>query len=434
MSVTVSLVDKKSPAKHAGIRPGDVLLSINGNTIEDVLDYRFYMIEKKLTVEINRSGKILKKKIKKKDEYEELGLEFETYLMDKQHSCRNKCIFCFIDQLPKGLRPSLYFKDDDSRLSFLFGNYITLTNLSEHEADRIVKMHISPINISVHTTDPELRCRMMKNRFAGESLKYLYRFAESGIKINCQLVLCPGFNDGESLVKTMEDLGALYPSVQSVAAVPVGLSKHREGLEKLEPFNKETAAAVIDAMEKKGDEFLKEHGTRLFFASDEFYLTASRELPGYDFYEDFSQLENGVGMYAMTRHTFYETLEDHPDTDAKAAKKLIVTGRAAKGLLDELVSAAKKRFPQIDCEVFAVRNDLFGERITVAGLVVGGDIINQLSDKTDGRQLIIPSSMLDSEGRVFLDDTSVEDVEKALSTEVFVSDCSAEKLLDILLM
>ena len=390
-----------------------MLLSINGNEIEDVLDFRFYMTEKRLNIVFERDGQTLKALLKKRGEYDETGMEFDTYLMDKQHSCKNKCIFCFIDQLPKGLRPSLYFKDDDSRLSFLFGNYITLTNLTEHEIERVIKMHISPVNISVHTTNPELRCKMMKNRFAGKALSALYRFAEAGIKLNTQLVLCPGYNDGKELEKTLEDLGALYPAVQSICAVPVGLTKYREGLEPLEPFNKETAGAVVDTMERFGDEFLKKHGTRLCFPSDEFYLTSGREIPDSSFYEDFLQIENGVGMWASLRDDYLAALED-AEADGKKRSFSIATASLAAPLMEFLMKKTAEKFPGLDYKIYTIRNDFFGEKITVAGLLTGQDIISQLKGQDLKGRLLLPPGVLRSEGDLFLDDTHINDLQKAV--------------------
>jgi len=413
VSVKISSVDKHSPAEKCGIRSGDMLLSINGNEIEDVLDFRFYMTEKRLNIVFERDGQTLKTLLKKRGEYDETGMEFDTYLMDKQHSCKNKCIFCFIDQLPKGLRPSLYFKDDDSRLSFLFGNYITLTNLTEHEIERVIKMHISPVNISVHTTNPELRCKMMKNRFAGEALSALYRFAQAGIKLNTQLVLCPGYNDGKELEKTLEDLGALYPAVQSICAVPVGLTKYREGLEPLEPFNRETAGAVVETMERFGDEFLKKHGTRLCFPSDEFYLTAGREIPDSSFYEDFLQIENGVGMWASLRDDYLAALED-AEADGKKRSFSIATASLAAPLMEFLMKKTAEKFPGLDYKIYTIRNDFFGEKITVAGLLTGQDIISQLKGQDLKGRLLLPPGVLRSEGDLFLDDTHIDDLQKAV--------------------
>ena len=300
MAVLIKGVEHGSFAEKVGLKQGEILCELNGNEIIDVLDYRFYQNETVLKVKVQSADGIFRKVTVKKPEYDELGLEFETYLMDKQHSCKNKCIFCFIDQLPKGLRESLYFKDDDSRMSFLFGNYITLTNLTEHEIERIIKLHISPVIVSVHTTDPELRCKMMGNRFAGKSLDTLWRFCEAGIDVNCQLVLVPGYNDGEALEKSLNDL-IKYPSIKSIASVPVGLTGHREGLCQLEPINKETASRVIDITTRIGDKTVEMYGERRVFAADEFYLIAKRELPDSTFYGDFLQLENGVGMWAMLK-------------------------------------------------------------------------------------------------------------------------------------
>ncbi|MEE0869063.1 MAG: DUF512 domain-containing protein, partial [Ruminococcus sp.] len=295
MAVKIYNVTKGSHAEKVGIKSGEILLKINSNEIVDVLDYRFYQVNRQLSLEISDSKNIRTVEITK-SEYDEIGLEFETYLMDEQHSCRNKCIFCFIDQLPKGLRKSLYFKDDDSRLSFLFGNYITLTNITEHEIERIIKMHISPINVSVHTTNPELRCKMMNNRFAGDVLKYLKRFANAGITLNCQIVSCPGINDGDELLRTMRDLENL--GVEMTAIVPVGLTAYRDGLYPLVPYNKETAVQTLNLIEQYGDMCKEKHGRRIFFAGDEFYILAEREIPAPEFYEDFSALEDGVGMIA----------------------------------------------------------------------------------------------------------------------------------------
>lgn len=432
MSVKISSVDKHSPAEKCGIRSGDMLLSINGNEIEDVLDFRFYMTEKRLNIVFERDGQTLKALLKKRGEYDETGMEFDTYLMDKQHSCKNKCIFCFIDQLPKGLRPSLYFKDDDSRLSFLFGNYITLTNLTEHEIERVIKMHISPVNISVHTTNPELRCRMMKNRFAGEALSALYRFAEAGIKLNTQLVLCPGYNDGKELEKTLEDLGALYPAVQSICAVPVGLTKYREGLEPLEPFNRETAGAVVDTMERFGDEFLKKHGTRLCFPSDEFYLTAGREIPDSSFYEDFLQIENGVGMWASLRDDYLAALED-AEADGKKRSFSIATATLAAPLMEFLMKKTAEKFPGVDYKIYTIRNDFFGEKITVAGLLTGQDIISQLKGRDLKGRLLLPPGVLRSEGDLFLDDTHIDDLQKAVGVPANCVPGNGYELCDFIL-
>lgn len=430
MPVTIRGVQKRSPAARAGLRAGDELISMNGREIVDVLDYRYALLEEKLCLVFRRDGKEKTVKLRKK-EYDELGLEFDTYLMDGQRSCKNKCIFCFIDQMPPGLRESLYFKDDDDRLSFLFGNYITMTNLTEREVERIIELHLSPINISVHTTNPELRVRMMKNKHAGEVLSYLPRFAEAGLKINCQLVLCPGFNDGEELSQTLRDLGQLYPAVQSVAAVPVGLTKYREGLEELSPFDAATAADVVDRMERFGDAFLKEHGTRLCYPADEFYLKAGRPLPDSAFYEEFAQLENGVGMWSLLRDDYLALLQE-TEPDDRVRHVSLATGEAAAPLMQDLVDETCKKWHNLNCTVYPIRNDFFGPLITVAGLVTGGDLLAQLKDKPLQEKLLIPSCMLRREGDLFLDDRSLDELEAALGVEIMPVDGDAQSLMNAL--
>ncbi len=409
MSVVVKSVDKGSVAARTGAKSGDVLVSLNGHEIMDVLDYRFYQNDTKISVcYITEKGKQRTKKVKKA-ENEELGFQFDTYLMDKQRACKNKCIFCFIDQLPKGMRKSLYFKDDDSRLSFLFGNYITLTNITEHEVDRIIKMHISPVNISVHTTNPELRVKMMRNPDAGRALEIIKRFDNAGISMNCQLVLCPGYNDGQELRRSLTDLTALS-SVASIAAVPVGLTRHRDGLAPLERFTKETASAVIDIM----DEF---RSTGRVFAADEFFLLSEREMPDIDYYGDFCQLENGVGLWSLMRHEADEALDD---IDAPQAEVNIsaVTGVSAYPLISNIVDTAADKWHNLNCKVYMVKNDFFGHNITVAGLVTGGDIINQLKGKPLGDRLLIPDVMLRHENDRFLDDVTVEQLSEELGVNV----------------
>ncbi|MBQ6848651.1 MAG: DUF512 domain-containing protein [Clostridia bacterium] len=431
MAVVIADVEKRSPASRARIKAGDTLVSINGREIEDVLDYRFYMPDSRLTVTVQTpKGKCRTLTVRKKP-YAELGLVFDTYLMDKQRSCRNNCIFCFIDQLPEGMRDSLYFKDDDSRLSFLFGNYITLTNLTERDVERIIEMHISPINVSVHTTNPDLRCRMMHNRFAGDCLRHLYRFAEAGLDINCQLVLVPGYNDGAELARSMEDLAALAPAVRSVAAVPVGLTKHREGLPRLRSFTAEESAAVIDAMTAMGDQMREKHGTRVFYPSDEWYIKAGRPIPDAEFYEEYLQLENGVGMIALLREEFKQAAEEYPlfiETD----RLVIATGVDAAPYLQELADYAMQRWPAVQLQVVPIKNEFFGESITVSGLVTGGDLIKQLQGVPMDR-LLLPANMLRQEGDLFLDDVSVEQVEEALGVPVtFIQETDGVALFEAL--
>lgn len=412
MAVKIFDVTTGSHADKAGIKKGETLLSINSNEIVDVLDYRFYQVNRKLTLEVADEDKNVRTIEMTKGEYEEIGLEFETYLMDKQHSCRNKCIFCFIDQLPKGMRESLYFKDDDSRLSFLFGNYITLTNITEHEIDRIIKMHISPINVSVHTTNPELRCKMMNNRFAGDTLKYLKRFADAGITLNCQIVSCPGINDGDELVRTLTDLENL--GVNMSAIVPVGLTRYRENLYPLVPYNKETAGQTIDIIEKMGDECVKKHGRRIFFPGDEFYLLAEREIPSPEFYEDFSALEDGIGMIAYLTDDVGWKLEELDADESLCHKVTIACGEGVFPYMKRIMSMINEKFPNITINTRAIKNNFFGGGVNVSGLVTGGDLIDQLRDDDLGDRLIITSSMLRFENDLFLDDVSTDDVEREL--------------------
>ena len=399
MAVKIFDVTTGSHADKAGIKKGETLLSINSNEIVDVLDYRFYQVNRKLTLEVEDENKNVRTIEMTKGEYEEIGLEFETYLMDKQHSCRNKCIFCFIDQLPKGMRESLYFKDDDSRLSFLFGNYITLTNITEHEIDRIIKMHISPINVSVHTTNPELRCKMMNNRFAGDTLKYLKRFADAGITLNCQIVSCPGINDGDELVRTLTDLENL--GVNMTAIVPVGLTRYRENLYPLVPYNKETAGQTIDIIEKMGDECVKKHGRRIFF-------------PGDEFYQDFSALEDGIGMIAYLTDDVGWKLEELDADESLCHKVTIACGEGVFPYMKRIMSMINEKFPNITINTRAIKNNFFGGGVNVSGLVTGGDLIDQLRGDDLGDRLIITSSMLRFENDLFLDDVSTDDVEREL--------------------
>jgi len=417
LSVLISDVEPKSPAYKAGIRKGDTLVSLNGETVMDVLDYRFHQENTKILAEIiNAKGKIKHVKIRKSEDTE-LGLLFDTYLMDKQRHCKNKCIFCFIDQLPKGLRESLYFKDDDSRLSFLFGNYITLTNLTEHEIERIIKMHISPINISVHTTNPELRVKMMKNPNAGNVLSIINRFNDADIKINCQLVLCPEYNDGDELKKSLEDLTSLK-NIECIAAVPVGLTDHREGLEPLKPFNKQSAEKVLDIIDKIGDNCIEKWGERRVYGSDEFYLLAERPIPDASYYGDFLQLENGVGLWALLKSEAQNALADFSSDTNTPRKISMATGVAAYPLIKEIADKCISLNPYLDVTVYPIINKFFGEKITVAGLVTATDIINQLDGKDLGEELLIPYSMLRNEGDMFLDSITVEELSQKLNIKI----------------
>ncbi len=427
MSVKIARVEPGSVCDKKGIKPGDTLLAVNGNDIKDVLDYRFYMTEKKVKLSFLKGGR-KKSFTVKKEEGEDVGLDFETYLMDRQHSCKNKCIFCFVDQLPEGMRDSLYFKDDDDRLSFLFGNYVTLTNLDDEEVERLIKMRISPINISVHTMNPELRVKMMANPRSGESLKYLKRFADAGLTINSQLVLCPGINDGDELEYSLRKLFEYYPAMGSIACVPVGLTKHRSGLCPLEPYGKESAAKVIDTIDRLNEEFKKEHSVKIAYASDEFYLIAEREIPPCEYYDDFPQLDNGVGMWALLKSEFIEALSSCGVTEKKR-KATLVTGTAAYPLMSELCSLARKKISGLEIEAVPVVNNLFGESVTVSGLISGSDIFESVKDKDIGEELIIPPNCLRSEGDMFIDSMTVEELGEKLGARITQNGNSGADLL-----
>lgn len=425
--VEITGVTKRSPAWKANIKKHDKLISINGFEIEDVLDYMFYSAENKVIVKVLRNDETLTFDISK-SEYDDLGLEFESFLMDKKRTCHNKCVFCFIDQMPPNMRETLYFKDDDARLSFLQGNYVTLTNLNQKDIDRIIKMKLN-INVSVHTTNPELRCKMMNNRFAGEKLKYLKQMTDAGLKLNCQLVLCPNLNDGEELERTLSDLGELMPNISSIAGVPVGLSKFRDGLYPLESFTKEGAGKVIDTMKKYQDIFLEKYGSRTVFPSDEFFLTAERELPTAEYYEDYPQFENGVGMLRSLIDEFDDALElaDEPNELRKIS---IATGYAPYTTIQSLVNKATSRWNNLKCNIYPIRNDFFGEKIIVTGLITAQDLIKQLTGKDLGDELLLSKSMLKSDEDIFLDDITLEEVEKALNIKVRKIDNDGFALLD----
>ena len=417
-------VDRGSPAQRAGVRPGETLTHVDGRPIVDVLDYKFYTYDPRLVLTLaGPDGKSRTVKVRK-GEGEDLGLNFETYLMDSARSCANRCIFCFVDQMPPGMRETLYFKDDDARLSFLMGNYITLTNLSRREIQRIAGLHISPINISVHATDPAVRARLLNHPRAGECLSIMERFAGAGITMNCQVVACPGINDGAVLARTMEDLAALWPAVSSVAVVPVGVTKFRAGLTPIAPYTAEGAAAVLDQVEAFGQASLAERGTRLVWCSDEFYLLAGRPLPDKPYYEEMAQLENGVGMLRLLTSQAAMALEDAEGTETPTPFS-IATGVSAAPFLEEIVDMARKKCGNIRGTVYPVVNRFFGETITVSGLVTGRDLIEQLRGRELGERLLIPANMLRAGERVFLDDVTVEQVEEALGVPVTAVDAES---------
>ncbi len=422
--VHIASVAADSPAARAGIRAGDALISINSHPVRDVLDYRFFITEKKVALALCRDGEQFEVTLKKR-EYDDVGLEFDTYLMDAKQSCRNKCIFCFIDQNPKGMRESVYFKDDDTRLSFLMGNYVTLTNVGFDELDRIKKMHISPVNVSVHTTDPELRVKMLNNRFAGDIMEKLSYLADGGISLNCQLVLCRGINDGAALDKTLDDLFSLRHAVDSVAAVPAGLTSHREGLFPLEAYDKNSARKVIDQVSRFQERALRESGTRFAFCSDEFYILAGLPVPDGDFYEGYPQLDNGVGTIALMESEVKDELgEELPPVTVSAT---VFCGMAAKDYVADWVRRiAAKAGGTAPVEVIPVENRFFGSSVTVSGLLTGSDIVEAARGIKLNDRVFLPSKMLRSEGDLFLDDMSRTELEKKLGRPLVFTDTAKE--------
>lgn len=428
MSTLIASVDAGSPAERAGIRAGETLLKLNRHKIVDVLDYRFFCYDPDLTVELGEPDGTRRRLRVRKDEGEDLGLNFDTYLMDEPRPCSNHCVFCFVDQMPPNMRDTLYFKDDDARLSFLMGNYITLTNLSEREAQRIIDLRISPINVSVQATEPQLRRTLLGNKDADKSMEYMRAFGEAGIEMNGQIVVCPGWNDGEHLRRTIEDLMEI--GFHSCSVVPVGLTKYRKGLARLRPVDEESAGAIIDLVDEYGAKCLEKYGTRMFFCADELYLKANRPLPDEAYYEDYQQLDNGVGMLRNTTNEFLDGLADVDDGDVESFT--IATGVAAAPFIERLVDEAKKKFPTLRGEVIAIVNDFFGHSITVSGLVTGQDIIKQLSGRELGERVIIPANMLRHGEGVFLDDVTLEQLSDALHRPVVVSETDGYSLVDTL--
>ena len=429
MSTVIKCVDRRSPAERAGIHPGEKLISINGHTVEDVLDYRFYGYDRDPALVLEgRNGGRRSVRVRKEDA-EELGLNFETYLMDEPRPCSNHCLFCFVDQMAPGCRDTLYFKDDDARLSFLMGNYITLTNLSKREIQRIIDLRISPINVSVHATDPKVRAVLLGNKAGADSLETMRAFAQAGIVMNAQIVLCPGYNDGEQLQRTMEDMAAW--GFASCSVVPVGLTKFREGLSRLQPVDRACAARTIDQVEAFGKICLEKYGSRLFFCSDELFIRAGRELPDEAYYEGYVQIENGVGMLRSLIEEFEAglRLEDRP---VEVSAFTIATGVSARPFLQELADKVERQLG-VHGQVIAVENDFFGHTIDVAGLVTGKDLIGQLRGRELGKRLLMPVNMLRHGGDVFLDDLHVSDVEKALGVPVTVVEQDGFDLLDAML-
>lgn len=412
----ISKVDPGSIGEELELEPGDCVLTINGNPIEDIFDYEYYVNSPSMLMTVRKAdGEEWELDIE--NDYEDLGLTFENGLMSEYQSCSNKCIFCFIDQMPPGMRETLYFKDDDTRLSFLQGNYVTLTNLKEKDIERIIRFKLAPINISVQTTNPELRCKMLHNRFAGQSLKLIDRLYEAGTPMNGQIVLCKGVNDGEELKRSIEDLTKYIPCMQSVSVVPVGLSKYRDGLYPLEPFTKEDACQVIDLIEMWQKKLYKEHGIHFIHASDEWYILAERPLPEEERYDGYIQLENGVGMLRLLASEVEEALKGYSD-DGQNRTVSIATGRLPYPYIKKYAGWINEKFPGRTIHIYPIRNDFFGESITVSGLLTGQDVIAQLKGKELGEYLLLPVNMFRSGETVFLDDLTAEDAEKALQVKV----------------
>ena len=429
----IAAVAPGSIAEELELEPGDVILAINDQEIEDIFDYHYLVEDEYLVMLVEKpDGEQWELEIEKDDD-EDLGITFENGLMDDYKSCSNKCIFCFIDQMPPGMRDTLYFKDDDSRLSFLQGNYVTLTNMKEKDIDRIIRYRLDPINISVQTTNPELRCMMLHNRFAGDALKKIDTLYEAGIRMNGQIVLCKGVNDGAELERSIRDLMNYQPCMESVSVVPVGLSRFREGLYPLEPFTKEDACEVLDLIHGWQEKSMEMHGTHFIHASDEWYLLAERELPQEDNYDGYIQLENGVGMLRLLQEEFTEALAD-VSGDAGLEKEVsIATGRLAAPFLEELVGKLEEKYPHVRVHVYPIRNDFFGEMITVSGLLTGQDLKKQLSVVPLGEKLLIPCNMIRSEEQDFLDDVTVEELEKTLQVPIDIVKSSGKDLLDAII-
>ncbi|MBR1814109.1 MAG: DUF512 domain-containing protein [Lachnospiraceae bacterium] len=417
-----------SIAEEMGIEAGDVVLSVNGEEIVDIFDYQFDMEDSYVVLLIRKpNGEEWELEIEK-DEKEDIGIEFENSLMDQYRSCRNKCVFCFIDQMPPGMRETLYFKDDDSRLSFLQGNYVTLTNMNDKDIDRIIRYHMSPINISVHTTDPELRCMMLHNRFAGTSLKKIDRLYEGGVIMNGQIVCCKDLNDREELNRTIGDLTRYYPQMQSVSVVPVGLSKYREKLYPLKPLTREDAVENLKIIHHWQDVMMEKYGVHFVHASDEWYLLAGQELPEEERYDGYLQLENGVGMIRLLLEEVKAALEDR-ETDDRKYEAALATGLLAGPYIEKIAGWIEEKYPGVKLHIYPIRNDFFGENITVSGLITGQDLMAQLKDKELGECLLLPVNMFRSGEETLLDDYTKTDVEQTLKVPVRIVGSSGEEFV-----
>ena len=427
----IKTVFENSIAEEIGLEPGDIILKINNSEVRDILDYRFLMSDEEILLTVQtKQGEIVDVEIEK-EVYEDLGVEFESGLIDGAKSCANRCVFCFIDQLPKGMRETLYFKDDDTRLSFFQGNYVTLTNVSDKEIDRLISMRVSPINVSVHTTNPSLRVEMLKNKNAGRIMEIMEKFSDNGILLNAQIVLCPTLNDGEELERTFSDLLSLG-HIRSVSVVPIGKTKYREGLCEIPSVTKEKAEEVLTTLEKWQNIAMEKVGTRLFYASDEFYLKAEREIPEIDAYEGFPQIENGVGLIRSMEEEFHRAIEEDYAL-LRGRKVSIATGEAAYNFIKSIAKEAENKYNGLVADVYKITNNFFGEEITVAGLLTGRDIINALKGKELGEELLISKCMLRDSTNVLLDDVTVEDIEKALNVKVRAVENDGYEFLEALL-
>ena len=428
----VKKVQSGSIAEELGIEPGDRLLEIDGNVIEDIFDYQFYVEAEELVVLVEKpDGEQWEMEIEKEAD-EGLGIEFEEGLMDEYHSCHNKCIFCFIDQMPPGMRETLYFKDDDSRLSFLQGNYVTLTNMSQEDIERVIKYHLSPINVSFQAMNPQLRCKMLHNRFAGDALKKVDQLYEAGITMNGQIVLCKGVNDGEELEYSLQKMSEYAPVLQSVSVVPVGLTKFRKGLYPLEPFTKEDAKAVLEQIHRWQKIMYERYGIHFIHASDEWYILAGEELPEEDRYDGYLQLENGVGMLRLLGTEVRQAVAER-DGDDRKLSVTVATGRLAAPYIAGCMDVIREKYPNITSEVIAIKNNFFGEKITVSGLITGQDLIEQLSGRKLGDRLLIPCNMLRSGEDVFLDDITITELSEKLGKEIIVVDPGGADLVSAVL-
>ena len=425
----ITAVEPGSIAEECGLEPGDRIARINGNEIEDIFDYQYYIQEDFLEVQVlTKDDEECTLEIEKEED-EDLGIEFESSLMDEYHSCCNKCVFCFIDQMPLGMRETLYFKDDDSRLSFLQGNYITLTNMKDKDIDRIIRYHLAPINISVHTTNPELRCQMLHNRFAGDVLQKIKRLSDAGIPMNSQIVLCKGINDGEELDRTIRELGEFLPYMESLSVVPVGLTKFRDNLPKLDPFTKEDALKVLEQIQGWQKHFKEKYNTSFVHASDEWFILAENDFPPEEYYEGYGQLENGVGMMRLLI-TEVENRLAELEGDSRERKVSVATAKLAYPTIVKLAQEVQDKYPNIQIQVYCITNHFFGEKITVTGLLTGQDIIAQLKNRDLGEELFLPSNVLKADEDIFLDDISLKELSDSLQVPVNIIQSEGEDFVN----